>query len=85
MNPDDENAGGFEDLDVMLQTVEGPVPLRIKAYVLHALWCAGSGPQTAHGLYVADFSLLEDMAKEKLAAGLIEDGGVVIRDVDIDV
>jgi hypothetical protein len=74
----------FADTTITVQTRNAGVPVRITGDALHTLWGEGIGPQDAAGLIAANNELIEEIAGDKLLAGQLDNGVVIITGLDIE-
>ena len=76
--------GEFEDFETTIEAGGRGIPVRVTANALHGLWGAGSGPQTAQGIFDEYRALFDDVIADKIERGDLEHGVAVIRDADLD-
>jgi hypothetical protein len=74
----------FDDFETTIEAGGRAVPIRVTGSALHGIWGAGVGPQTAQAIFDENRPLFEEVIADKLLAGDVESGVVVIRDVDLD-
>ena len=75
----------FEDTPFAFPTATGIIHVRITADALHCLWGADTGPQTAEGLILAYREMIETIVGDKLIAGEVGEGGlVVVTGMDVE-
>jgi hypothetical protein len=74
----------FEDFETTIEAGGRPIPVRITGAALHGVWGADSGPQTAQGLFDANRPLFDEVIADKLQAGDVQHGVVVVTDADLD-
>jgi len=74
----------LSDTTIHLQTRTASVLVQITADALHTMWGEGIGPQDAEGLIAANRELIDEIVADKLLAGRVHDGMVVISGLDIE-
>lgn len=74
----------FDDFDTTITAGGQPIPVRVSGEALHAIWGYGVGPQTAQAIFDENRPLFEEIIADKLQAGNVRHGVVVITDDDLD-
>jgi hypothetical protein len=74
----------FDDFETTIEAGGRAVVVRITGSALHGIWGAGAGPQTAQAIFDENRPLFEEAMADKLLAGDVRDGVVVISDADLD-
>lgn len=74
----------FSDHSFIAPGREGPIRVRVTGGALHVFWGADVGPQDADGLIAANREMIDDIIREKIAAGDVVNGEVTIQGVDIE-
>jgi len=81
----DEFDPGFEDFETTILAGGVGVPVRITADALHGIWGYGVGPQTAEAIFVENRPIFDEVIANKLLAGDVRNGVVVVSDADLDI
>lgn len=74
----------FKEYETQVEAGGRIIPARITGAALHGLWGADVGPQTPHELFADNRALFEEVIADKLEAGDVSDGVIVITDADLD-
>ncbi len=74
----------FDNFETRIEAGGRGVPICISGSALHALWGTGVGPQTAQALFDDNRALFDEIIADKLLAGDVRGGVVVISDADLD-
>ena len=74
----------FGDLETTVEAGGNAVPIWITGGALHAIWGAGVGPQTAQAIFDENRPLFDEIIADKLLAGQVVNGGVVVSEGDLD-
>jgi hypothetical protein len=75
----------FDDFETTVEAGGHPVPILVTGNALHAIWGADVGPQTAQAIFDENRPLFDEIIADKLLAGRVSEGVVVISDADLDV
>jgi hypothetical protein len=78
-----DNEPTFEPVSTQVKIDGETYPVIVEASVIHALWGAGTGPQTGSEIVAQNMRIIEAMVAERVAEGLMSDE-VVLTDSDLD-
>jgi hypothetical protein len=81
----DDRDPEFEDFETTIMAGGVGIPVRVTADALHGIWGFGVGPQTADAIFGENRPLFDEVIANKLLAGDVSNGVVVISDADLDI
>lgn len=74
----------FEPVQLDYHTPQGLLTVTVSANVIHMLWGADSGPQTATGIVEHHRAMIEEVVQLKLAKEMRAPTEIVITEDDLD-